>query len=502
MTALPIDKPPIIYPPEKYYLQDQIILTGPRSILEKLDANPDVGILPIHDRELTISGLGQNVLGCLNLPNGSNLVIRLYKILSGTPVAEVLLAVRNALGPDSEDVTAEPNWIIGQPYEVEGSPYEVEGSPANPTALVTALATEMESQWGMRIIGHQRNATWLAACKDEMQVVVFDTAPLPDGTITSLRPTPQPIILQSQAIPSLTVVARSLTNDVLDNQNNMRNHGFFVSGLIHEIAPHCKLKLVRVLNDLCEGNLFDLIEAIFDHLSEISSLGEYPPQVFNLSLAVRIPLAEAQFGLPVDLLALQYILSAARCFGVVVVAAAGNSSGKRQVPLPPSAPASLASVVGVAGVNRYCERSCFSNAGDLAAPAGDRRSTQDQVPCDCFDPDAGNRYDAGNLVGPLFAPITATGYTYWSGTSFAAPLASGLAALIFQCNPQLTPAEVEHILHCTAVLTQDASLGSGIICIPAAIALATNWQTPGNPCGCQSSGEQVNAPEQEMGIEG
>lgn len=44
------------------------------------------------------------------------------------------------------------------------------------------------------------------------------------------------------------------------------------------------------------------------------------------------------------------------------------------------------------------------------------------------------------------------GYSYWNGTSFAAPIAAGVAALILAVNPRLTNAEVLAILKQTAEL--------------------------------------------------
>jgi thermitase len=44
------------------------------------------------------------------------------------------------------------------------------------------------------------------------------------------------------------------------------------------------------------------------------------------------------------------------------------------------------------------------------------------------------------------------GYSYWNGTSFASPIAAGVAALIFAVNPRLTNAEVLAILKQTAEL--------------------------------------------------
>jgi subtilisin family serine protease len=51
----------------------------------------------------------------------------------------------------------------------------------------------------------------------------------------------------------------------------------------------------------------------------------------------------------------------------------------------------------------------------------------------------------------LASPTFTYGYGLGSGTSFAAPLAAGAAALAWSINPTLTPDEVRHLLESTAV---------------------------------------------------
>lgn len=54
-----------------------------------------------------------------------------------------------------------------------------------------------------------------------------------------------------------------------------------------------------------------------------------------------------------------------------------------------------------------------------------------------------------DVVGPgvsVFAPYGATGYAYVSGTSFSAPMTSGLLALVFAANPSLTAAQAKQII--------------------------------------------------------
>ncbi|WP_335582292.1 S8 family serine peptidase [Neomicrococcus aestuarii] len=107
---------------------------------------------------------------------------------------------------------------------------------------------------------------------------------------------------------------------------------------------------------------------------------------------------------------------------VLIVAAAGNRSGGM---LQVGAPATIPGVLVVAGVDRDNKASWDSSTQGIsigvAAPAVD-------------------------LVGG----IPGGGYTTWSGTSGAAPIVAGVAALIRAKYPELSAAEVRHRIEATA----------------------------------------------------
>ena len=128
--------------------------------------------------------------------------------------------------------------------------------------------------------------------------------------------------------------------------------------------------------------------------------------------------------------------------GVVIVAAAGNESDAGNI-LAPQLPASFEdsfdAVLAVAGSTYKRERAFYANRGTLAAPGGGDNTPgcEAEPPCDpgtttpCWcSPDhwligVGTQRNAG--AGP---PVTWR-YSAWVGTSFAAPLVSGLAAAAF-----------------------------------------------------------------------
>nr|WP_231713354.1 S8 family serine peptidase [Arthrobacter sp. zg-Y769] len=109
---------------------------------------------------------------------------------------------------------------------------------------------------------------------------------------------------------------------------------------------------------------------------------------------------------------------------VVVVAAAGNR-GKGMVQV--GAPATIPGVLTVAGLNRQGEASQDSSSEGIsigvAAPAED-------------------------LIGGL--PEGTSRYAVWEGTSGAAPLVSGVAALIRAAHPEMSAADVVNRIVSTA----------------------------------------------------
>lgn len=123
--------------------------------------------------------------------------------------------------------------------------------------------------------------------------------------------------------------------------------------------------------------------------------------------------------------------------GAVVVAAAGNTNGHAV-----GAPANCNGVLGVGGLRHTGTKVGFSDLGPavaISAPAG----------------------NCGNLAGPCLYPILSTSnggtqgptsstysdsYSVTVGTSFSAPMVSGVAALMLAVQPTLTPAQVKALI--------------------------------------------------------
>ncbi|MFS0704312.1 S8 family serine peptidase [Cellulomonas sp. 179-A 9B4 NHS] len=199
--------------------------------------------------------------------------------------------------------------------------------------------------------------------------------------------------------------------DVFD----MNGHGTLVAGAVAAqggnrlgavgAAHDASVLPVRVLDTFGEGYDSDIAEGI-------TWAAQNGADVINLSLGGSDPS-------PVLLAAIRSAVAA----GAVVVAASGNESIEA-----PGYPAAYApevdGLVAVTATDDAGAVTSFSTTGDwvsLAAPGV-------------------------QIVGPW----SGGGYTADTGTSFAAPLVSGAAALVRGHEPRLTPAEVEQRLVSTA----------------------------------------------------
>lgn len=129
--------------------------------------------------------------------------------------------------------------------------------------------------------------------------------------------------------------------------------------------------------------------------------------------------------------------------GAVVVVSAGNSTGHKV-----GEPANCAGAIGVAGLRNVGNKVGFSDIGpetSISAPAGN--CVNDTGPCLFPILTARN----SGTKAPTGTSTYSSGTSSPSlGTSFAAPLVSGTAALMFAVNPALTAKQVKLLMQASA----------------------------------------------------
>lgn len=463
------------YPAEEFFVKKQVVLAGPRGDVEAAVAEVRGANLLLLEQPLEFDQLGQPVIDCPDVPD--DFVVALYQVRGlFWNVQRAVRALNDSAAGRTGRLQAEPNYLSGHPWDPEGSPWDPEGSPWDPegSPLSNTQPPRRKSntdaqppwfleQWAFDRIDLAGRPTQLSG--QDVLVGVFDTSPfpLPEGTFQHAQsvtwvnqPAPMNIQVSHPVFAARLNPSRKATPD-------MRNHGLFVAGMVHALAPGCRTELVRILENDNRGDLFTLLREIFNFLkSATAASAPWRGVVLNLSLGIRVPPGEAGFNFPPEVRSLIYLMRAARCLEVVVVAAAGNESHDGQLRFP-NLPARLEQVIGVEASTRDRGRACYANRGDIAAPGGDGGPGANNrcVPRaqSCSGPDC-----EFGVVGPALEDAPRPGFIFWVGSSFAAPMVSGLAALVLEAGQGSYSAEqVAEIIRCGSVPVPDGSQGANVI---------------------------------------
>lgn len=188
--------------------------------------------------------------------------------------------------------------------------------------------------------------------------------------------------------------------------------------------------------------------------------------------------------------------------GTLVVVSAGNEGG------PVDAPANCPGVAGVAGLRQAGTKVGYSNLGPqiaLAAPAGNCVNTGAEQPCLYTITTTTNlgatTPDADDYTGDYYCDQTTGSYTnctlananqyrtYNVGTSFAAPLISGIAALMSAVNSHLNSCTLIARLQQSSQPFPQSSTTSSTVChVPSGPSDVQNSE-----CICTNDGQTCGA---------
>jgi serine protease AprX len=265
-------------------------------------------------------------------------------------------------------------------------------------------------------------------------------------------------------------------------------HGTHIAGIIagsisygptslykNGIAPGAHLVNVRVLNRVGVGYTSDVIAGI---QWVVDNRVKYSIRVMNLSLGHPIQ-APCAFD-PLCLAAEDAVAK-----GLVVVASAGNS-GKDAAGNPVlgsvSTPGNAPGVITVGALNTW---GTVGRDDDTVATYSSRGPTRYDM---MLKPDVvapGNKIVSleaqGSYLSKTYPSLHVAGsgsnaYSMMSGTSMAAAMVSGGAALLLQSTPSLTPRHVKVALQVTAEFMPEAGLvagGTGSVNLAAARKMAS-----------------------------
>lgn len=337
------------------------------------------------------------------------------------------------------------------PSLIENTAYTVEVFVSNERGTTSSKDVILPSdqyfpvQWYMSSThGVSMPAAWKYSRGDGNKVVaVIDTGIRPHQQIdSSLTRNPDGAIYGYDFVTDIESAGDGDTEDSNPNDEGGDSpgqngyHGTQVAGIIvadHDIlgtagiAPNVKILPIRALGR-DGGDLKDLLQAIRwatgEKLPRIP-VNRFPVSVINLSLGAK-DLAPCS-GI------LASVIDAAISKGITVVAAAGNGGTPSL-----SFPANCKGVVSVAATQYLGDRATYSNYGEgtfISAPGGEFNVGLD-----------GSSESRGAIITPWVDETNIPTYRLTEGTSMAAPVVSGIVALMYSMQPSIKPSQVRSIL--------------------------------------------------------
>lgn len=344
--------------------------------------------------------------------------------------------------PNVEVVEVERSWSLEEPAAFVRPLTAPAPAPVDDSDRFVPNDPYYQHQWHLDQIGMPR--AWTMSRGAGVVVAVIDTgvAYREEGGFHQA-----PDLGQTRFVDGYDFVR----NDAFPDDEH--GHGTHVAGTVAQstnngvgvagVAPEATIMPLKVLDRNGTGGWGGIAAAI-------RYAADNGAHVINMSLGGGSPSR-----------AVQRAIDYAHGKGVLVVAAAGNSSRSRV-----EYPARHNHVVAVGAV-RYDREltfySCYGTGLDVVAPGGDLRVDQN----DDGMPD-------GVLQNTMVRGDTARfDYLAWQGTSMAAPHVAGVAALVY-ANGVSDPDSVERILKQSAANLGDAHrYGSGLVQAPDALAKAT-----------------------------
>lgn len=386
-------------------------------------------------------------------------------------------------------VSATPNWISG------GAP--IIGSSCPATEPIPVPEECAHKQWHFtlpelsdtlkKLEGDDVTVFVLDTSPREEQIrqaeqQIGSNNKLLQSVVTAMDSNPARVILP----PPKTIPARLNTiqtgKDIYGRHFGfkMADHGLFVTGILHDIVPNAKIELIRVLNDGGVGDLGMIVDALYQIGQRMSNEG-IKNVVVNLSLIFGIPemiLPNMWFsgentnaeGLAHMMNEIELLFTGVRMIiqnlvthhKAVVVASAGNESDANNFHgmnmgltgrFGPRYPAAFPEVISVGAVDNSGFATPYSDYPSLppnhngvatyggALPVPDPSQPEPGVKTRAIVKDAVVGLHSSLHYPTLSAsetPLTYTsnshGWAFWSGTSFATPIVSSLAALVLQAQ--------------------------------------------------------------------
>jgi hypothetical protein len=387
-------------------------------------------------------------------------------------------------------VSASPTWLTG------GTPQAPVGCPLTPPIPVPADLRCSSSPGLWPIMLPELPIDLERTTGDGVHVIILDTLPRQEDITRALEGAEDHNLLLLDVANNVVLHHNQLPAEVdepnpkqpktgkdVKGRNGggfrMADHGLFIAGIVRDIAPDAHVECIRALNDFCAGDstaFAKALEIVGNRMLRVNpddnnNQGDLYQKQVVINLSCVVP--------PDDILIAQGVadpnkvreelfkpIQSLAILGALFVASAGNEGDTRYQPANPTHvrpdalyPAQFAykgvggkqplgkSMIPVGAVDKHgnpTTYSCYPGNLGIATYGGDVPKHFKQDESGCFT----EAKDIDALIGiytalsypallledcrPTYPIPNAHAWSYWSGTSFATPIISGLAARILQ----------------------------------------------------------------------
>jgi subtilase family protein len=435
--------------------------------------HPVQDLMP-HDRARTFGGDGTPEQQVVNIINNSLEQLRLHGQI---PV-----------------VAATPNWLGGTTCFTHGCSY---------TSL--PVQDDAPAHWSYKL--PELSNTLQASTGKGVNMFVLDTMPRYEQIVQAAEAAGERnwllqeilaqhkqgnIVMTYQQLPQLL---REDADDQIGTGRDiyrrttsclMEDHGLFVTGIVHDIAPDAKIEYVRTLNDFGAGDIHMFIhelEKIHNRMLPAQAgraAGDLynQPVVINMSLVFMLhrdqapemwyaredtvcvhDLGEIVLNTERLRVPLHMVIRSMAALGAIMVGSTGNDSNAPDVPyrIESRYPAAFPEVIAVGSVDKFGHAAPFANypaippysngiatyGGGLPTPEPStpppfRAENYPKITVKDIDSPRGiytsPRYHALSNDDPetVYDAPNKDAWAYWSGTSFAVPVISAVAARLLE----------------------------------------------------------------------
>lgn len=208
-------------------------------------------------------------------------------------------------------------------------------------------------------------------------------------------------------------VGDGIDNDGDDLIDEAVGHGTMVAGLIRRTAPAARILPLKVLDSDGFTTTFRMVEAMYYAIDR------------------GVPIINMSLGTTQETFVIEEAVLEALAARTLIIACTGNEDTASPVRYPSAL--SHLGVVAVSATDRFDRRADFSNFGEHVSICAPGEAITSTVP--------GNRFGRAR------------------GTSFAAPMVTGTAAILLSARPQSSPEEIRRRLYLGARDIRDRNPG-------------------------------------------